>query len=120
MRGLHPDTVFDSFRAEFLNTNLPAGQSTQVFFTTPAKQAGLIRTVAWQYTGTITNVHITGYLTRGASDYVICHQFTHVTTQVYAFTMNVPVFDGDTIKVIVLGATAGNDLAGWVTGVRTK
>jgi hypothetical protein len=101
-----------NFKANVLNTNLPAGNSTQVILTVPASTKYYVRGVGMRYTGTVGTVVLRLRINVGGTLYNVL-DLRGITSGNNAYTkLDIPLSAGEILEVSVINATLNDDFEG--------
>ncbi len=106
------DKIFsldDQYVQVVSNTNLAAGTNTLSSTTVPAGKVYVINNISVRYDGTVAGVALTVYVYKGAGFANVYSINTVTTAQYYDRQVSLPIVAGGFIRLIVTGATAGND-----------
>ncbi len=113
------DKIFsmeDQYTEAVSNTNLAAGTNLLNSTTVPAGKVYVITNISIRYDGTVAGVALSVYSYKGATFANVFSINTVVSIQYYDRQVNIPLVAGGFIRLIVTGATAGNDAYLDVTG----
>jgi hypothetical protein len=89
------------------------GSETLTVYTCPANKLCNITKVGYNYVGTVTNVRVALL----ADDLTVDQDGAPTTNETNAFTVDLWLDENETIKLTPMGATASDDLYGFVHGI---
>ena len=94
----------------YVNNNLVAGTTTYDWPAVPAQEMRVVTNVSYIYTGTITGVYVTFCIHNGADFFRFYKNHPATTAICYYSVVNIVMKAGDTLCVVISGATLNDNI----------